>query len=317
MKEQSYHGAGTKVSAPFFCPVQWRHTLFLLIGILMSHNGFAQRFSPGLEQGIREVLGKQKGFFAVACKDLTTGRVLVINEREVFHAASTMKTPVMIEIFKQASLGNLSLHDSIEIRNEFKSIVDGSAFSLDPGEDSEQELYKAVGQKRTISALVYDMIIASSNLATNLVIELADAKKVTRSMRELGAKEIQVLRGVEDSKAYAKGLNNTTTALDLMIIFEKMARNELITRDASEAMINILLDQRFNEVIPAKLPEGVKVAHKTGNISGVEHDGGIIILPDGRRYVLVLLSKKLEDKHAGIEAMATVSEIIYREMMRQ
>lgn len=267
-----------------------------------------------LEQKIKTGLEKQQGVFAVAFKDLRTGRGVMINEREPFHAASTMKTPVMVEVFKQAAEGRFSLQDSIEVKNEFKSIVDGSAYTLSADQDSEQDLYKQIGKKKTLSALVYDMIIASSNLATNIVIELVDAKKVTETMRSIGANDIQVLRGVEDSKAFQKKLNNTTTAFDLMLLFEKIAREEMVDRAASKAMINILLDQRFNKIIPARLPAGVKVAHKTGNINGVQHDSGIVFLPDGSKYVLVILSKNLKDEKASIEAMAKVSEMIYNEV---
>ncbi|MCK8492048.1 class A beta-lactamase-related serine hydrolase [Spirosoma sp. RP8] len=260
---------------------------------------------------ITEELAKQRGVFAVAFKDLSTGQALMIREHDVFHAASTMKTPVMIEIYKQAAQRQLSLTDSIPIKIEFKSIVDGSPYSLSARNDSDTAIYKQVGTKRTLASLVYDMIILSSNLATNLVIEQADAQKVTQTMRELGAKDIQVRRGVEDSKAFAQGLNNTTTAYDLMVIFEKMAKGQVVSPEASNAMIKVLLDQRFNSKIPAKLPKEVKVAHKTGSIVGVSHDSGIVFLPDGRKYVLVLLSKDLKDDQAAENTLSTVSEMIY------
>jgi beta-lactamase class A len=266
---------------------------------------------------INAEFSKQKGNFAVAFKDLTTGEEFFINERESFHAASTMKTPVMIEVFKQASEGKFSLTDCILVKNEFKSIVDNSPYALSPEDDSEQELYKQAGKKRTLSSLVYDMIIMSSNLATNIVIEKVGAKNVTQTMRELGANDIQVLRGVEDSKAYEKGMNNTTTAYDLMLIFEKIGKEEMVSTEASRVMTKILLDQHFNDIIPAKLPADVKVAHKTGSITGLHHDSGIVFLPDGRKYILVLLSKSLEDEKAGIEAMATVSELLYKHITAQ
>ena len=264
-----------------------------------------------LKLEIEKELAKNEGTFAVAFKDLQTGDTLFINARETFHAASTMKTPVMIEVYKQAHEGVWSLADSVDVKNEFKSIVDGSLYSLDSTDDSEHELYKMVGKKRTVADLTYDMIIVSSNLATNLVIEYVDAKKVTQTMRDLGAKDIQVLRGVEDSKAYEQGLNNTTTAFDLMLIFEHLAKGELVSKEACDDMIRILLDQKFKEIIPAKLPEDVKIAHKTGSITGVRHDSGIVFLPDGRKYVLVLLSKEMKKADAGIESMATVSRMIY------
>ena len=265
-----------------------------------------------LQSDIEKELSGKKGTFAVAFKDLKTGRHINIKDKETFHAASTMKTPVMIEVYKQAGEGKFSLNDSIELKNEFKSIVDGSSFSLDSTDDSEFELYKHIGEKRTIAALLYQMIIVSSNFATNLIIQKVGAENVTQSMRALGAKDIQVLRGVEDNKAFEKGVINTTTAHDLALIFEKIAKGETVSAEASQAMINILLDQKFNEIIPALLPPGVKVAHKTGSITHVHHDSGIVILPDGRKYVLVLLSKDWEDEKQTIQTMANISLLVYK-----
>ena len=267
-----------------------------------------------LDYQINEEFGNIQGTFAVAFKDLSTGTVLFINEHESFHAASTMKTPVLIEVYKQTSEGRFALTDSIEIKNTFKSIVDGSLYSLTANDDSEKELYNITGKKHTISDLVYEMIIVSSNLATNIIIELVGADNVTQTMRDLGAPDIQVIRGVEDIKAFELGLSNTTTAYDLMIIFERMAKGETVNEEASEAMINILLDQKFNAIIPAKLPDDVRVAHKTGAITGVHHDSGIIFLPDGRTYVLVLLSKEVADTDAGTSAQANVSRYLYEFM---
>ncbi len=270
----------------------------------------------GLENQLRRHFEAQPGVFAVAFKDLSSGETLFINENEVFHAASTMKTPVMIEVYKQAAQGRWQLSDSVPVINNFTSIADGSKFSLTPEEDSEKELYTRIGQKETVYNLVYDMIIRSSNLATNILIEYADAQKVTQSMRQLGAPHLQVLRGVEDIRAYEKGMNNTITAYDLLVIFEKLATGRAVNAEASEQMIAILLDQQFNDVIPARLPPNVKVAHKTGFITGVHHDSGIVFLPDGRKYVLVLLSKNLPDMRKGTAALAQASKIIYDYMMR-
>lgn len=260
---------------------------------------------------ITQALADQQGTFAVAFKDLSTGEEIFINERMPFHAASTMKTPVMIEVFKQAAAAKFSLTDSVLIKNEFKSIVDGSLYSLAEEDDSEFELYRQVGKKRTLQSLVYEMITVSSNLATNIVIEWVDAKKVTQTMRDLGAKDILVLRGVEDDKAVEKKLNNSVTAYDLMLIFEKLAKGEVVNPEASKAMIAILLDQKYNDIIPAKLPRDVKVAHKTGWIKGLHHDSALIMLPDGRQYVLVLLSKDLKDEKAAVETLNDVSKTLY------
>ncbi len=285
--------------------------LLLLLSILFVLACQPSSGMERLEKEIRQEFKEEPGTFALAFKNLTSGEELLINARDSFHAASTMKTPVLIELYKQAEQGKFSLSDSILVKNSFYSIVDSSAYSLHIDDDSESELYDQVGQKRTIADLAYDMIIVSSNLATNLLIDLVDARKVTQTMRELGAPDIQVLRGVEDIKAYEKGLSNSTTAYDLMVIYEKLASGEAVNEQASEEMIDILFDQKFNEIIPALLPEEVRVAHKTGVITGVHHDSGIVFLPDGRKYVLVLLSKELGDFESGTERMAKVSRMVY------
>ena len=250
----------------------------------------------------------------MAFQDLQTGEKILINERETFHAASTMKTPVMIEVYKQAAAGKFALSDSITVHQNFRSIADNSEFILDQSSDSDQELYKSMGLKLDIYNLLYRMIIQSSNLATNMIIELVGATNVNKSMRRLGAKDIRVLRGVEDIKAYEMGMNNTTTAYDQMLIYSALATGKIAKVGNTEAMIGILLDQKFNDIIPAKLSKEVKVAHKTGSITGIQHDAGIVYLPDGRKYVLVLLSKDLEDAKAGVEVMARVSEMVYHSM---
>jgi len=264
-----------------------------------------------LKKKISSELTKNKGTFAVAYKDLSSGEELLINEKISFHAASTMKTPVLIEAYKQAAAGKFKIEDSILVKNEFKSIVDRSLYSLNAKDDSEVDLYTKENKKVKIYDLLYLMIIKSSNLATNLIIDLVGAKNANNTMQEMGASDIQVLRGVEDTKAYRKGLNNTTTAYDQMLIFSEMANGKIVSQESSDAMINILLDQKFNDKIPAKLPKDVKVAHKTGWITGVNHDAGIVFLPDGRKYVLVLLSKDLENDQAAVESMAKISKLIY------
>ena len=287
--------------------------LFLfVVTCIVSH---AQHLTHQLKDSILAAIASQKaGAYAVAYKNLSSGETILINEKEIFHAASTMKTPVLIEVYKQQKRGKFSLDDSVVIKNEFKSIVDSSVFSLNIQDDSEPELYNAIEQKRTWRQLVVEMITYSSNLATNMIIEKVGASNVMKTMRAMGAKDIQVLRGVEDSKAFEKGLNNTTTAFDLMIIFEKIAKGKAVSKQASQEMVDILMQQHFNTIIPARLPPSVKVAHKTGNITGVFHDSGIVYLPDGRKYVLVLLSKNVESEESATSFLAGISEMIFRHL---
>lgn len=289
---------------------------YSLILIVFYFTGCSQQIpdtNSELKYQIDEKLNSLDGDFAVAFKNLSdTTESVFINEREMFHAASTMKTPVMIELFKQADAGNFSLDDSIEIKNEFRSIVDSSRYQMDIDEDSEGELYDLIGQKRPVHELINDMITMSSNLATNILIEKVGAENVTETMRGYGADSIKVLRGVEDIKAYEQGLSNRTTAFDEAVIYEKLGRGQAVNEEASQEMIEILKKQHFNEMIPARLPDVVEVAHKTGWITGVNHDVGLVQLPDGRQYVLVLLSKNAPQREEVLSTFADISNLVYQ-----
>ncbi len=271
-----------------------------------------------LELQILDSIHTHEGEFALAFKMLdSVESSIFINKGKVFHAASTMKTPVMIEAFRQIENGKLTLDDSILVVNQFKSIVDGSGYQLSLDDDSEPELYQFLGEKQSIRKLIELMITQSSNLANNVLIDHLGADQISQTMVSLEAGNMKVLRGVEDIKAFDQGLNNTTDALSLLTIFEKMARHQLVSVEASQQMIDILKRQKFNDVIPALLPEEVIVAHKTGSITGVHHDSGIIYLPDGRSYVLILLSSDLPDFALGTQLLQHISKMVYQYVKEQ
>ena len=247
----------------------------------------------------------------VAYADLATGKEVLINPDVHFHAASTMKVPVMMEIFRQAAAGKISLDQRIPVKNDFASIVDGSHYSLTPDSDSDQSLYTKIGQSETIRDLIRLMITVSSNLATNILIERVNAERVMELMHSIGANDIRVLRGVEDGKAFQKGLNNTTTARDLMIILRRIAERRAVSAKASDEMVKVMLAQKFNEGIPAGLPPNVKVSHKTGSITKINHDAAIVY-PSGRKpYVLVVLTRGIEDEKRAHSLIADISRVVY------
>ena len=267
--------------------------------------------NDSLDIKIKKMLESHKGTFAVAFKNLDDGSEILINENEEFHAASTMKTPVMIEVFKKHLNGEVSLDDSILVKNEFRSIVDGSIFKLSDFDDSDKNIYSMIGKYISLKELVYDMITISSNFATNLVVDYIGAGSINNSMREIGANKINVLRGVGDLKAFDLGLNNTITAKDLLIIYENLANGKIINKNLSEEMVNILKNQKYSDIIPKYLPKNLEVAHKDGWITGVRHDSGIIFLDNEKKYILILLSKNLDDEVKGADLLAKVSLEIY------
>ena len=264
-----------------------------------------------LEKKLNSFIESRKEFVAIAFQDTEKEFYLGINDTISLHAASTMKVPVMMEIYRQAEMGTFALQDSITIKNQFKSIIDGSPFSLDISEDGGDRLYSMIGKKESVRSLVNEMITFSGNLATNLLIELVDAKNVQRFMESLGAKDIRVLRGVEDIKAYRAGKNNTTTAKDLAIIFQVIYEGRYWSEQSKNEMIDILLDQRYRKKIPAKLPDDVKVAHKTGSITLIDHDSGIVYPKEYVPYILVVLTKGFEDHSEAQECIADISKLIY------
>lgn len=282
---------------------------YLFLFLLFSCN--ADKDYDAFENKLKNLLKSHKGTFAIALKNMDDGKSILINENEVFHAASTMKTPVMIEFFKKINEGKISSDDSLLINNEFSSIVDGSKFELSSFDDSDEDIYKNLGKYISTDKLVYDMITRSSNFGTNLLIDYLNAEDVNNTMKNIGAKNMKVLRGVGDLKAFDLGLSNTTTAADLLIIYEKLAMGEIVNNESSNKMIRILKDQVYNDIIPKYLPEKVEVAHKTGWISGVRHDSGIVYVGNNEKYILVLLSKNLEDDIEGADFLAKISLEIY------
>lgn len=303
----------------FSNPVEPRFVIRVLVGIIaigsfsLAHASSAAAPSPNdLQKKIEELIRASGAeTVAVAYYDLGTGRELLINPDENFHAASTMKVPVMMEIFRQAAAGKLSLDARIPIKNDFKSIVDGSHYSLTADGDSESSLYGRVGQTETIRELTRLMITVSSNLAANLLIERVTPERVMDLMHSIGANNIRVLRGVEDGKAFEKGLNNTITARDLMIILRRIAERRAISEKASDEMIKIMLDQKFNEGIPAGLPKDARVSHKTGSITKINHDAAIVYAPNRKPYVLVVLTRGIDDEKRAHKLIADVSRLVY------
>lgn len=274
---------------------------------IVSVFGQKNQKTASLVNKINHLFEQTEGSFGIAFKNLQNNDTIFINAHEFFHAASTMKTPVMLEVFNQEKQAKFKITDSILVKNEFQSIVDKSSYSLSILDDSDDILYAKIGKKMTIQDLTYEMMTKSSNLATNILIDKVGAQNVMKLLNSLNIQENIVLRGVEDQKAFDAGLNNKTTAYGLLQIFEHIA----LTQPNNSLMMNILFDQKFNEIIPAYLPKNVKVAHKTGSITGVQHDSGLVYLPDGRKYALILLSKNLKNADAGVKTLAQISKLIY------
>lgn len=246
---------------------------------------------------------------AVVVRDAETGARYERLPDRMFHAASTMKIPVMIEIYRRVEAGELSLDDSLVVRNSFRSIVDGSPFSIE--DDSDDAIYENLGERMSIRDLVWQMITISSNLATNLLIDHVGAPNVQAVSEALGTRWMRTLRGVEDLKAYDLGMNNRATAADLATLLEAIRDGRAVSPDADAAMVEVLAAQEFNSMIPAGLPEGTRVAHKTGSITAIHHDAAIVYPEGGAPYVLVIMIEGLEDQGESAALGSAIASAVH------
>ena len=247
---------------------------------------------------------------ALAFRTLDGKAELFLRADDSYHAASTMKVGVMLELFHQVKEGKLKLDDTIAVRNEFASLVDGSPFHLDAADDSDEDVYKKIGGAMTLRDLCEHMITRSSNLATNLLIVKLGVENIRKTVTAAGASGLDIKRPLEDGKAYAKGINNTTTARALAKLLELIAKRKAVDRASSQQMLEILKRQTFNEAIPAGLPPGTVVAHKTGEITRIHHDAAIVYAP--RPFVLVLLVRGIENRDQSSALMADLTRILYQ-----
>ncbi len=288
--------------------------LFLLLMAIMMGCDMKNNEAEQLHENIMQYLEKQPGNYALSLLvPGENGFEVNIKEEDVFHAASTMKVPVMLEVYKRVAQGTLHLDQMVLVENTFISLADSSQYSLNKDRDTGIHLYDSLGKSVPLQSLVYDMIVYSSNLATNLIIDnvLQGGTSITKSLNEYDIEGIEVLRGVEDMKAYEAGMNNKTTAKGLTNMFLFMLTDSALDERHRKEMFSILVDQDDASMIPALLPENVRVAHKTGWINRHRHDSGIVFLNNDQWYILTVLSSDLADEKQGEATIANISKMIY------
>ena len=249
---------------------------------------------------------------AVALHDLETGFEFRYNPDRWFHAASTIKVPILLGAFAAIDRGQLLPHSRVHVRNRFLSIVENIPFRIESDRDANSAVHGAIGKMMRVDELAYHMITTSSNLATNLLLAVIGPDAVNQTLRELDVEDgIELTRGVEDELAFEKGINNRVTAEGLLRILVMLAEGKAFSPALSRRMMDILHGQEFNQGIPARLPKGARVAHKTGEISTVAHDAGVVYLPKRKPYVLVILTEWDAAATGRSRTIAVISHAIY------
>lgn len=249
---------------------------------------------------------------AVSVHDLQTSLDFGYRSAEWFHAASTIKIPILAGVFGAVDQGQFVLHSRLHVRNRFLSVVDGTPFRVRSSRDANSDVHDATGKMMHIQELAHHMIATSSNLATNLLVDLVGIERLQATMYQLGvASGIELRRGVEDEKAFDADINNRVTADGLAKLLRLIAEEKAFSPQLSRRMLDILHAQEFNSGIPARLPEGTRVAHKTGEISTVAHDAGVVYLKNRKPYVVVILTEWEPDTGGRSETIAKISKAVH------
>jgi beta-lactamase class A len=276
-----------------------------------------QEKTERLSQSCERIMSESKAAaYAVAVRDYETGFRFTMNADRRFHAASTIKVGILLAIGKAVDDGRIRLNDTLHIRNRFLSALDRTPFRIDAESDGYPQLHRLVGRTAKISDLAEWMIVSSSNLATNLLLAYLTVEEAQRVLRDAAVHGVDLRRGVDDRKAHDQNFNNETTAAGLLDLFATL-RGDFLSKASRDWAINILLQQRFNSMIPAPLPAHASVAHKTGEISTACHDAGIVYLPEREPYILVVLTEVAAETNGRREAVAKISEVVFQFLVHE
>ena len=275
--------------------------------------------STAVKEGLRErieTIGKEAGALsvAVAYHDYETREDWDYRGDEWMHAASTIKVPILLGVFGAAHRGVLSVESRVHVRNRFISVADGQPFRVESGRDANSVVHQHLGKTMKVRELAYHMIVTSSNLATNLLIDLVGIDEVRAALEFLRVTGVKLERGVEDERAWEKDVNNMVTAKGLISVLRPIEEGTAFSVEASAHMLEILHDQEFRSGIPAGVPDSAKVANKTGEISTVAHDAAIVYLPERKPYAVVVLTEWERGSSSRSDTIARVSRAVYEHL---
>jgi beta-lactamase class A len=252
---------------------------------------------------------------AVSVYDYETDTAWSYHGNQWFHAASTIKVAVLAALFHAADSGKYHPRARLHVRNWFISRADGKPYRIASSRDANTEVHAAIGKTMRLEELAYHMIVTSSNLATNLLVDLLGVDEIRDIIQRVAGDGIDFQRGVEDERAYEADLNNQVTADGLVRLFRAIYEEREFSQESSQKMLDILFKQEFTSGIPAGFPDNVrkeaKVAHKTGEISTISHDCGLVFLPNRKPYAIAVLTQWAPDQSGRRDCIADLSRLVY------
>lgn len=282
--------------------------MILILAVAAALPAAAQSRFPALldaklQASVREVEAGLDGVLGLALKDLKSGRTFLVNEREVFPQASSIKIAVLFEMFKQAEEGRLDLDGFLTVDESNKVAGSGVLFYL--GRPS---------LKLSVRDTAVLMVVLSDNTATNLIIEKVGLEAVNRRMDGLGLGKTRLRRKMMDLKAAGEGRENVSTPLEMMTLLEKIWKGDVLKDPYRKDLLDMLAIPKESP-LRSGVPEGVEVAEKPGELEAVRCDSGIVML-SGRPYVLCVMTTYLKRDADGNPAIARISRLVYEHFSR-
>lgn len=277
---------------------------FLSFTVPLCAPADAQIDLPAPLLGLRAMLAtvgeRAPGRAAIAVKDLTTGYTSGYNMNEVMPAASTIKIPIMVEVFRQIEAGTFDLNRRVELLPGDRDWGSGDIAD------------SPVGSTFPVSTLLTQMITVSDNTAANMLIRLVGRRKINATMARLGLRHTHLGDYIRTA-AWSVRTTLRTTPADMVKLLTDMARNQLIDEWSSRQMIAILEHQEINTLLPEPLPE-IPIAHKTGSFDDTLNDVGIVYA--AQPYVIAVLTTGLSSLGAGRQFIHRVSRVTYAHFLQ-
>ena len=279
-------------------------TLALLFGAAPA--AAAAAIVPGpladLQTELSAMSRRAPGNVAMQVQDLSTGITSSVNPSASMPAASTIKIPVMVEVFRQLAAQNFDLNTTLTLTRADKDWGSGSLSG------------QPVGRLYTVSQLLTAMITVSDNTATNMLIRLVGRSNINMEMTSLGLEHTRLSDYIRSSGNSIRRALRTSPA-DMVALLNAMAHERLIDAWSSRQMIVILSGQRHNGLLPAPLPAGIPIAHKTGTLHDTLNDVGIVYA-DAEPYVIAVMTTNLPTLNSGRQFIRKVSKVAYDALQR-
>jgi len=249
-----------------------------------------------LEPRLMRIANRMPGIVAVSIYDIRSDDAISINGDDQLPAASVIKIPVMVEVFRQIEIGRFSMNRTVTLLERDRDCGFGALCEA------------RWGSRLTVRELLWRMITRSDNTAANMLVRLVGRRSVNQTMQDLGLTQTR-LGDTIHSDGDIRVLR--TSANDMMRLLSAIAAHQVVSDRASDRMLQILAGQVHNQLLPEPLPRGLVVAHKTGTLHDTLNDVGIVELP-GSPYVICVLTTHFGDLDDAQAFIRSVSRLTYQ-----